>query len=186
VKELGKEASIIQELVARYKTSPGNSLLDVGCGTGRHLQHLTGKFDCVGMDVSKKMLEQARRNVKDVELVQGDMVDFDLGREFDVVLCLFSSIGYVRTYPRLGRTLKNLARHLRPGGVTVIEPWFTKSTARAGYIHVLAQGTDDLKIVRVDYTGIKGHMTVVEETIVSAERNKGDHHLQGQNVHGPL
>ena len=172
-KDYGREARIIQELVARYKTSRGNSLLDVGCGTGKHLQRLAGRFDCVGMDVSEKMLEQARRNLKGVEFVQGNMVDFALGRRFDVILCLFSSIGYVRTYPRLGRTLKNFAKHLEPGGVVIIEPWFTKSTARGGYVHVLAQGTDDLKNVRVDYTGINGSTTVPDERIVVAERNRG-------------
>lgn len=172
-KDYQKEAGIIRELVARYKTSQGNSLLDVGCGTGKHLQHLVNKFDCVGMDASEQMLEQARRNVRGGKFVQGDMVNFDLGRQFDVILCLFSSIGYVRTYSRLGMTLKNFARHLRTGGVTIIEPWFTKSTVKAGYVHVLAQGTNDLKIVRVDYTGVKGNSTVLDERIVVAERNMG-------------
>lgn len=172
-KDYQKEAGIIRELVARYKTSQGNSLLDVGCGTGKHLQHLVNKFDCVGMDASEQMLEQARRNVRGGKFVQGDMVNFNLGRQFDVILCLFSSIGYVRTYSRLGMTLKNFARHLRTGGVTIIEPWFTKSTVKAGYVHVLAQGTNDLKIVRVDYTGVKGNSTVLDERIVVAERNMG-------------
>lgn len=172
-KDYQKEAGIVRELVARYKTSQGNSLLDVGCGTGKHLQHLVNKFDCVGMDASEQMLEQARRNVRGGKFVQGDMVNFDLGRQFDVILCLFSSIGYVRTYSRLGMTLKNFARHLRTGGVTIIEPWFTKSTVKAGYVHVLAQGTNDLKIVRVDYTGVKGNSTVLDERIVVAERNMG-------------
>ena len=172
-KDYEKEAGIVKELVEQYKTSQGNSLLDVGCGTGKHLQYLTKKFDCVGMDASEKMLEQARRNVTGIRFVQGDMVKFDLGRQFDVILCLFSSIGYVRTYTRLGMTLRNFARHLRPGGVTIIEPWFTKSTVKAGYVHVLAQGTNDLKVVRVDYTGVKGNMTVLDERIVVAERNRG-------------
>jgi len=172
-KDYEKEAKILETLVERYKTSQGNSLLDVGCGTGKHLQHLMGKFDCVGMDVSKKMLEQARRNVRGGKFVQGDMVHFDLGRQFDVILCLFSSIGYVRTYSRLGTTLKNFARHLKTGGVTIIEPWLKKSTIKAGYVHVLVQGTNDLKIVRVDYTGVRGNVTVLDERIVVAERNKG-------------
>jgi len=172
-KDYEKEAKILEGLIGRYKTSPGNSLLDVGCGTGKHLQHLTGRFDCVGMDVSEKMLEQARSNLRGGRFVQGDMVNFDLGRQFDVILCLFSSIGYVRTYSRLSKTLKNFASHLRTGGVTIIEPWFTKSTIKAGYVHVLVQGTDELKVVRVDHTGVKGDVSVLDERIMVAERNKG-------------
>jgi len=115
-KDYKKEAGVVKELVERYKTSQGNSLLDVGCGTAKHLQYLTDKFDCVGVDASEKMLEQARRNMRGGKFVLGDMINFDLGRQFDVILCLFSSIGYVRTYSRLGMTLKNFARHLKTGG----------------------------------------------------------------------
>ncbi len=172
-KDYRKEARVVRGLAELYKASPGNSLLDVGCGTGKHLQHLAGKFDCVGMDASEAMLEQARRNVRGVEFIQGDMVDFDLRRQFDVILCLFSSIGYVRTYPRLARTLRNFAAHLREGGVVIIEPWFTKSTIKTGYVHVLTQGNDRLKIVRVDHTKVKGSTSILDERIIIAEKNKG-------------
>jgi hypothetical protein len=53
------------------------------------------------------------------------MMDFDLGRSYDVVTCLFSAIGIVRTYDRLERAIACMARHLRPGGALIIEPWFT-------------------------------------------------------------
>ena len=172
-KDYDKESRTITELVRRYKTSEGNSLLDVGCGTGKHIQRLAGEFDCVGLDASESMLEQARRNVRGVEFVKGDIVDFDLGRKFDVVLCLFSSIGYVRTRPRLARALRNFARHLRDGGVVIVEPWFTKSTVKDGYVHVLAQGDDGLKVVRVDITRIRGNLSVLDERIVVADRVKG-------------
>ncbi|HUI23234.1 MAG TPA: class I SAM-dependent methyltransferase [Nitrososphaerales archaeon] len=172
-KDYDREARVITGLIKRYKASPGNSLLDVGCGTGKHIQHLAARFDCVGLDASEEMLEQARSNAKGVKFVRGNMVNFELGKKFDVVLCLFSSIGYVRTYPRLARTLRNFARHLSDGGVVIIEPWFTKSTVKDGYVHVLVQGNDDLKVVRVDITSIRGNLSVLDERIVVAEPSKG-------------
>jgi SAM-dependent methyltransferase len=172
-KDYDRESRTIIDLVKRYKTSAGSSLLDVACGTGKHIQRLKRQFDCVGMDVSEAMLEQARQNVRGIEFVRGDMVDFELRRKFDVVLCLFSSIGYVRTYPRLARTLHNFAAHLRVGGVLIIEPWFTKATVRDRHLHVLVQGGDDLKIVRVDFTRIRGNVSVLDERIVVAEKAAG-------------
>jgi SAM-dependent methyltransferase len=172
-KDYDREARTIAGVIERYKESPGCSLLDVGCGTGMHIQHLALRFDCVGLDASEEMLEQAKGNARGVEFVRGDMVDFDLGRKFDVVLCLFSSIGYVRTYPRLARTLRNFARHLKDGGVAIIEPWLTRSTVKDGYVHVLVRGDDDLKVVRVDITRIRGDLSVLDERIVVAERAKG-------------
>lgn len=172
-KDYGKESEILVQLIDRYKQSAGKALLDVGCGTGRHVARLAKKFDCVGMDSSEEMLEGARHNAHGVEFVRGDMTCFELGRRFDVVLCLFSAIGYVRTYPKLAKTLRNFARHLKPGGVAIIEPWFTKSTAIDGHLHVLVQGTDDLKIVRVDHTRVKGDVSVLNERIVVADKEKG-------------
>jgi len=183
-KDYDREARIIAGMVRRYKASAGNSLLDVGCGTGKHVQLLAALFDCVGMDSSEEMLEQARRNAKGVEFIRGDMVDFDLGRKFDVVLCLFSSIGYVRTYPRLARTLRNFAGHLTDGGVVIIEPWFTKATAKDGHVHALVQGDDALKVVRVDFTRVRGNLTVLEERFVVAERAKGVATYKGRMVLG--
>ena len=172
-KDYDRESWIIADLIRRYKESPGNTLLDVGCGTGKHIQHLAERFDCVGLDASVEMLEQAKRNARAAEFVRGDMVDFDLGRKFDVVLCLFSSIGHVRTYPRLARTIRNFARHLKEGGVMIIEPWFTWSTVKDGYVHVLVQGDDNPKVVRVDITRIRRNLSILDERIVVANGAEG-------------
>ena len=51
------------------------------------------------------------------------MADFHLGRSYDAVLCLYSSIGYVATLPRLHRAVACLREHIAPGGI--VEPWFT-------------------------------------------------------------
>jgi len=183
-KDYAKEARTIEQLIERYKVTTGKALLDVGCGTGKHLQYLSRRFECVGMDVNEPMLDQARRNVQGVRFIRGDMVDFSLGRKFDVIVCLFSSIGFVRTYRKLARTLRNFADHLQLGGVVIIEPWFTKSTARSGYIHVLSQGDDRLRIVRVDFTRVKRGLTVIDEGIMVAKKDVGitaykDHMVMG-------
>lgn len=173
-KDYKKETHTLLQLIKRYKQSPGNSLLDVGCGTGKHIQSLRKKFDCVGMDASEEMLDQARRNVKGIKFIRADMASFNLRRTFDVILCLFSGIGYVRTYPKLARTLKNFARHLRDGGVVIIEPWLTKTTWKSGRVHLLSnQSSDELKVVRVDFTGIKGNLSVLDMRTLVAEKGKG-------------
>lgn len=51
---------MVKELVERYKISRGNSLLGVGCGTGKHLQHLTGKFDLGRFEVVRVDITRIR------------------------------------------------------------------------------------------------------------------------------
>ena len=52
------------------------------------------------------------------------MRSFELGRRFDAVTCLFSAIGYMLRRDDLDAAMATMARHLEPGGVLVVEPWF--------------------------------------------------------------
>jgi SAM-dependent methyltransferase len=179
-----KEVRALKDIIRRYKLTQGNSLLDVGCGTGKHIQELRDEFDCTGIDYSEAMLEQARRNASGIEFRQADMEDFDLGRKFDVVLCLFSSIGYVRTYPRLARTLRSFARHLRPGGVAIIEPWFSKADWKKGLVYMRTCESNDLKIARVGFRGLRGNDSVLDERVLVAEKGKGISYYRDPQVMG--
>ena len=116
-------AEQLRRLIAEARPD-ARTLLDVACGTGRHLEHLRRWFDCSGIDVSPEMAAIAQRRCPDVDVHVGDMVAFDLDRRFDVITCLFSSIGYVRTVAALDRAIANFAQHLSPGGLVVVEPWF--------------------------------------------------------------
>lgn len=125
------------------------SLLDVACGTGKHLEHLRERYDAQGLDLDSNLLETARLRCPAVPFHHADMVDFDLDQTFDVVTCLFSSIAYVRTLERLGRAVARMARHLGPHGLLVIEPWVTPELFWEG--RVVTDVVDDppLKIVRM-------------------------------------
>lgn len=118
-----------QDLILRikeFKKTNGNELLDVGCGTGGHLIYLQDKFDCTGIDLYKEMLGLAGKKLKKkVKLFQGDMTSFNLDKEFDVIICLYSVINFSKTYPTLRKTLRNFYRHLKKGGVVIIEPYYT-------------------------------------------------------------
>ena len=122
------------------------SLLDVGCGTGRHLELLRERYEVEGLDLNPTMLELARERCPGVPFHEADMADFDLGRSFDVVTSLFSSIGYVRTEERMRAAILCMRRHLNPGGVLLIEPWFTPETYWTGTITANHAEQGDLKI----------------------------------------
>src|ERR687886_1611570 len=110
-KDYAGEAERIHELVQARK--PGaTSLLDVACGTGAHLAELRGRYRCEGLDLDPDLLAVARERLPDVPLHEGDMRDFDLGRRFDAVTCLFSSIGYMQTVEELEGAVTAMARHL--------------------------------------------------------------------------
>ena len=102
--------------------------LELACGTGRYLELLGRDFDVTGLDQSEQMLSKARARLPDVPFVQADMTDFKLNRRYDVVCCLFRSIGYVLTTARLRQTVAAMAWHVETGGLVLIEPFFTPET----------------------------------------------------------
>src|SRR5262249_46666691 len=91
-KNYERESKLLIDLIGRHKRSTGNSLLDVACGTGAHIAHLKGLFAIEGLDLDDQMLAIARAKHPEIRFHRADMIDFDLGREFDVVVCLFSAI----------------------------------------------------------------------------------------------
>jgi 2-polyprenyl-3-methyl-5-hydroxy-6-metoxy-1,4-benzoquinol methylase len=136
----------------------GKRLLDVACGTGLHLEHLKEQFEVEGLDVSEEMLELACQRNPGVMFHQGDMVDFSLGRAFDVVTCLFSSIGYVKTVENLGRAISCMVRHMIPGGILVLEPWFTPEDWCSNTVYASFIDEPDLKIARINTSLAEGRL----------------------------
>jgi hypothetical protein len=90
------------------------------------------------------------------------MVDFALGRTFDVVTCLFSAIGYVKTLDNLSRAVQCMGQHLSAGGVLMIEPWFTPETWRPGTVHARFIDEPDLKIARINTSFVEGRLSLMD------------------------
>jgi ubiquinone/menaquinone biosynthesis C-methylase UbiE len=166
------EAVRLQNLIIKYSESGGNSLLDVACGTGLHLKHLKDDFSCTGVDVSKSMLKIAKKNVKGVTFKEADMKTLRLGKQFDVILCLLGSIGYVKTPARLEKTMQNFSKHLRKGGLALIEPSHAKSAYVTGEPRITTYDGKDAKIARVNYTNFRQTTAVLNMHILIAERGK--------------
>jgi ubiquinone/menaquinone biosynthesis C-methylase UbiE len=166
------EAVRIQNLIMKYLESGGNTLLDVACGTGLHLKHLKDDFSCTGVDVSKAMLKIARKNVQRVTFKEADMATLKLGKQFDVITCLLSSIGYVKTYANLKRTIQNFSRHLKKGGVALIEPSHANSVYIMGEPRITIYNGKDAKIARINVTKIRQATAVLNMHILIAERGK--------------
>lgn len=98
--------------------APGARLLDLGCGTGHHLEWARGRgYAVAGTDGSEAMLAEARRlnPEADLRVAPVDSVSFT-DASFDAVLC----IEVLRYLPDVAPCLREMARVLKPGGVAVV------------------------------------------------------------------
>jgi SAM-dependent methyltransferase len=172
-KDYRKEAGKLKALILGHKHTSGRELLDVACGTGKHLSYLRQDFDCVGIDESEQMLAVARSQVPGVVFSRGTMLDFDIAKQFDAILCLFSSFGYLRTRKEIDRAIANFARHLKNGGVLIIEPWLRKSRWQDRAVHMQSYEDDSLKIARVSFVRAEGALSVLDERYLIGRKGKG-------------
>lgn len=147
----------ILERVPKAKT-----LLDVACGSGKHLEQFRTWINAEGIDFDPSQVRNARQRLQDIPVHQGDMRDFNLGKTFDVVTCLFSAIGYMNNPKDLDTAVSNMARHLNPGGLLLVEPWLTPDRYQAGGVYSLNVDEPNLKITRMNITELVEGRTVMK------------------------
>jgi SAM-dependent methyltransferase len=113
-------------IVQALGLEPGAAILDLGCGQGRHTVSLARRgYRMTGLDLSALHLRLARRAAReagaDVRWLRADMRDIPWEEEFDAVINMFTTFGYLESDEEDFRVLEAVARALRPGGCFLID-----------------------------------------------------------------
>jgi ubiquinone/menaquinone biosynthesis C-methylase UbiE len=158
-KDYENEAAKIRDLI-RAEHPGAKSILDVACGTGEHARFLAEEFAVDGIDLQSEFIDASRKKVASGTFSVADMRSFELSKKYDVVQCLFSSIGYLTQPDDVVDALMAFKRHLNSGGLIIVEPWFTPEAFQAGTLH-MAPPVDqpDLKIVRMNVSEREGNLS---------------------------
>ena len=160
-KDYAGEAAWLRAAIAGERREGGLNLLDVACGTGMHLSMLDAHFNAAGLDADPAMIAIARGRLPGIPLQVARMQDFAIGAPVDAIVCLGSSIGYVRELGDLQATLAHFARALGPGGIAIVEPWLTPNDWREETIGAVFVDRPQLKIARVDTSERYGRISVM-------------------------
>jgi SAM-dependent methyltransferase len=119
-----RQAEIVE---GRLAGESGLRILDVGCGTGWMSERLRPYGEVTAIDLADDVVERARVRAPDVTFVVGDVMEADVGSDFDVVVC-FEVVSYVADQPAF---LKRIRELLAPDGRlllttenrTVVQRW---------------------------------------------------------------
>lgn len=174
-KDYEAESQRIHEIIQKYKTSAGVTLLDVGCGTGGHIEYLRLHYEVSGLDLSEAMLKVAREKYNDVEFFQANMTNMSLDRKFDVITSLFGSIGHLTTQEQLEKAIHTFSRHTKSGGIVVIEPFVTEESVHPKSTGILCLDQPDIKIARVNASKMEGNVLYLNFHFLIATDEKVEH-----------
>lgn len=122
------EARYVHDLIQNH--APGaKSVLDLGCGTGRHDFELAKfGYEITGVDMSEEMLSDARSSLSSlnptINFLPGDIRTVRLNRTFDVVVSLFHVISYQTSNADLQNAFSTVKNHLSPGGLFLFDFWY--------------------------------------------------------------
>lgn len=159
-KNYREEAEHLHRLI-QERSPEARTLLDVACGTGLHLHELQRYYQAEGLDLDPEMVKLARQRLPGVEIHQGDMTSFELGKRFDAVLCLFSSIGYVSDLAALSLAIARMADHVEAGGVLILEPWLSPEQWETDNLHALFVDEADIKIARINDSSVEDRTSIL-------------------------
>ena len=116
----------VDNIISLLNVQPGISVLDLGCGVGRHSLELARRgFRVTGVDRTRKYLdgaiEKAKKEGLGIEFVQEDMRTFCRPDTFDVVINMFTSFGYFEDPEEDRHVVTNIYRSLKSGGILLLE-----------------------------------------------------------------
>jgi SAM-dependent methyltransferase len=162
-KDYSAEARYIGRLLERFVGQPAaeKEILDLACGTGRHVQELARLgYPVEGSDLSAEMIEAARERAKragvSVRFYNESFQSSDrIGRKYHAVIAMFAAINYLTDYRDLARSLANIRGLLREGGVFVFDFWNGNSVLREySPVRVKRAEQGDHSIIRISKTSL--------------------------------
>lgn len=172
-KDYAAEAAYVDGLIQRYRPGAA-SVLDLGCGTGRHAMLLARSgYLVAGVDRSQEMLTVAEKEralgdcVDRVSLYCGDIRTIRLEQTFDAVVSLFHVMSYQTSNADLKAAFMTARSHLAPGGLFLFDCWYGPA---------VLTDRPEVRVKRVEDSEIA--VTRVVEPVMFATTNLVETHYQ--------
>ena len=121
-----EEYNYICEIIKKHGKTHDKNILDIGCGTGKHLKYFKKDgFSVSGVDISESMINEAKKYLKqDHDLICCNASEFSFDNKFDIILSLFHVMSYQTKNNDLENIFQNVSNHLTDGGLFIFDFWY--------------------------------------------------------------
>jgi 2-polyprenyl-3-methyl-5-hydroxy-6-metoxy-1,4-benzoquinol methylase len=162
------EAERLVELIAKGLNLKANSsVLDMACGAGRHaITFAKLGFKVTAVDLSQRLISEAKKSAEqagaEIDFVLSDILEFETSEQLDLVINLFTSIGYFENDEENYAVIKKAFNLLNDGGYFILD-YFNKDFLLKNLIPTTVFSENGLKITQ--NRSIKGTRIVKKITI---------------------
>jgi SAM-dependent methyltransferase len=173
-KQYAIESDYIANLLTSYFPNQRLDILELGCGSGAHAEHLV-KNPVInfiqGIELSQEMVKAAKdKNIKAFDVLQGNIAELSklsLSKNFDAAISLFHVISYLTKSEDVISCFNGLHKTLKPNGVFIFDVWYTPAV----YFQ-----KPETRIRKVENDKIQ--VTRIAKSIIQEERNVVDVHFE--------
>lgn len=185
-KDYTGEAEYVHNLIQKH-TPGAKSILNLGCGTGRHDFLLAEKgYTITGVDISEDMISIAKTHLSTLNLKpstlsfkQSDIRTVRLNQTFDAVVSLFHVVSYQTRNEDLQATFSTVKTHLKPGGVFIFDCWYGPAvlTDRPS-VRIKRLEDEKRSVIRIAEPIMHPNVNIVEVNYQIIVRNKASNELE--------
>ena len=171
-KDYDGEVDYIDKLIKNINPK-AKTLLDLGCGTGKHdmLLHKKG-YATTGVDLSADMIKRAKAQF-DLTFVEGDIRTVKLDKKFDVVVSLFHVMSYQTSNSDLQQVFQTAKAHLEKEGLFIFDCWYGPAILNDQPVTRVKRMEDEkFEIIRLSESILHANTNVVDVSFEVMIRDK--------------
>lgn len=170
-KDYAGEAAYVAAHIRQHAPEAAR-ILELGCGTGAHAEHLARLgFTVYGVDLSEAMLVRAEERkvalpadiAARLTFAHGDVRTVRTGQTYDAVISLFHVMSYQTANADLDAAFATAAAHLRPGGLFLFDFWYGPAVlTQQPEVRVKRLEDEEIKVTRIAEPVMRVNENVVE------------------------
>jgi len=180
-KNYREEYNYISDLIKKYGNNNDKNILDIGCGTGKHLSFFKNDgYDVSGVDVSENMIYEARKYLQQEDsLICCKASEFKFNKKFEIIISLFHVMSYQTENDELEKVFRNVSEHLTDNGLFIFDFWYGPAVLTdPPVVKIKRLEDDEVKITRITEPIIHYNKNIVDVNFEVMIEDKKTHLLE--------
>ena len=116
-----QEVTFLHDILKKHRI---RTVLDLGCGTGEHVNALQSLgYEISGVDISEQMILTAKKRFSHCKFEEASLQKFKVTNKVDGIICMFGTFNYLIDNENVTASIKRIYDNLKPAGIAIFDIW---------------------------------------------------------------